>query len=113
MTDPGTGKIVTGGPRGKLRVHCHGNAYVSLQTGRAGRKAHYGCPAKATGRLARRAQQGGADGHLRGSRQSEAGRSEHQGRGAAETRHWTAVDCSPVVDGYLVPGSARSPVAPG
>ena len=40
-------------PRGKL----HSNAYVSLQSGRAGRKAHYGRPAKATGRLARRVQQ--------------------------------------------------------
>ena len=45
-------------PRGKL--HC--NASVSLQSGRAGRKAHYGRPAKATGRLARRAQQDPAAG---------------------------------------------------
>ena len=45
-------------PRGKL--HC--NAYVSLQSGRAGRKAHHSRPAKATGRLARRAQQGPAPG---------------------------------------------------
>ena len=34
----------------------------SLHTGRAGRKAHYGRPAKATGRLARRAQQDPAAG---------------------------------------------------
>ena len=37
-------------PRGRL--HC--NTYASLQSVRAGRKAHYGRPAKATGRLARR-----------------------------------------------------------
>ena len=36
------------------KLHC--NAYASLQTARAGRKAHYGRPAKATGLLARRAQ---------------------------------------------------------
>ena len=45
-------------PRGKLRC----NAYVSRQSGRAGRKAHYGRPAKATGLLARRAQQDPAAG---------------------------------------------------
>ena len=40
-------------PRGKL----HYDAYVSLQSGCAGRKAYYGRPAKATCRLARQAQQ--------------------------------------------------------
>ena len=33
------------------------NAYLSVQSGRASRKIHYGRPAEATGRLARREQQ--------------------------------------------------------